>query len=280
MVINGAGAGGIGVAHLLLSVGFRHVLLCDRLGILHRFRLQNMNWIKLDIARRTNKENITGSLSDAVRDADVLIGLSTWSSITPEMIRSMAERPILFSLTVPDPGITLEAALDAGAAVVATALTDIPNSITNTLVLPGIFRGALDERATHINQEMLIAAAHAIADLVPSGQLSPKHIVPSVMDFAVAPCVARAVAEAAMKSGVARVTRDLDEVESQGYCFQIDLAIRAIRAGLRVIEVPITFVERVHGSSKMSRAVVAEALWRVTVWGLTGRGRPRRRGRG
>src|SRR5437660_4550513 len=146
VVINGAGAGGIGVAYLLLSVGFRHVLLCDRLGMRHRFRLQNMNWTKLDIARRTNKENVTGSLSDAVRGADVLIGLSTWSLITPEMIRSMAERPILFSLTVPDPGITPEAALDAGAAVVATALTDVPNSITNTLVLPGIFRGALDVR--------------------------------------------------------------------------------------------------------------------------------------
>lgn len=213
VVINGAG--GIGVAHLLLRVGFQHILLCDRLGILHRFRLQNMNWAKLDIARRTNRANMTGSLSDGVRNADVLIGLSTWSSITPEMIRSMAERPILFTLTVPDPGITPEAAFDAGAAVVATALTDVPNSITNTLVLPGIFRGALDVRTTSIHQDMLIAAARAIADLVPSEKLSAQYIVPSVMDFAVAPRVAHAVAEAAMKSGVARVARDRDEVEIQ-----------------------------------------------------------------
>src|SRR5207249_1167214 len=169
----------------------------------------------LDIARRTNKENVTGSLSDAVRGADVLIGLSTWSLITPEMIRSMAERPILFALTEPNPGITPEAAMDAGAAVVATALTNASNFISNILVLPGIFRGALDVRATSINQDMLIAAAHAIADLVPPERLSPKHIVPSVMDFAVAPCVARAVAEAAMKSGVARVPRNLDEVAAQ-----------------------------------------------------------------
>ena len=180
VVINGAGPGGIGTAHLLLRVGFKHILVCDRLGILYRYRLHNMNWAKLDIARRTNPSDVTGTLADAVRDADVLIGLSSWNTVTPEMIRSMRRQPILFVLAVPQPEISPEAAKAAGAAVVATGLTDIPNMITNALVLPGIFRGALDMRAIAISEEMLLAAARAIADLVPPEQLSPQQIVPSI----------------------------------------------------------------------------------------------------
>ena len=215
VVINGAGPGGIGTARLLMHVGFQHILICDRLGILDRYRLQNMNWAKVDIARQTNAANLRGTLSDAVRGADVVIGLSSWNTITPEMVASMADSPILFVLAVPYPEITPEAARAAGAAVVATGRPDAPNLITNALVLPGIFRGALDVRATTINQEMVVAAAQAIANLVPSEHLSPHYIVPSVMDYAVAPRVAHAVAQAAIQSGVARVARDPAQIEAE-----------------------------------------------------------------
>src|SRR6266566_4917685 len=215
IVIGGSGSGGIGTARLLLQAGFQHILVCDRLGILYRYRTRNMNWAKLDIARRTNPADVSGTLSDALRDADVYIGLSSWSTITPEMVSSMAARSILFTLALPDPGITPEAAVAAGAAVVATAHPDAAHPITNALVLPGIFRGALDVRATAITQEMLLAAADAIANLVPPEQLSPQHLVPSVMEYAVAPCVARTVAEAAQRSGVGRGERDPAEIEME-----------------------------------------------------------------
>jgi malate dehydrogenase (oxaloacetate-decarboxylating) len=215
MVISGSGPGGIGTARLLLQEGFQHILVCDRLGILERYRLHNMNWAKLDIARQTNPADRIGTLGDALVSADIFIGLSSWSAITPEMVSSMADRPILFTLALPDPGISAEAALSAGAAVVATARTDAGYPLTNALVLPGIFRGALDVRATAITQQMLVAAAYAIADLVPPEQLSPQHLVPSVMDYAVAPCVARAVAAAARQSGVARNDKDPAEIEKQ-----------------------------------------------------------------
>lgn len=217
VVINGAGPGGIGTARFLLEDGFQHILVCDRLGILDRYRLHNMNWAKLDIARQTNPANVTGSLDDALHHADVFIGFTSWSKITPEMVSSMADHPILFTLALPDPGITVEAAQDAGAAVVATARTDAPHPITNALVLPGIFRGALDVRATAITQQMLNAAAYAVADLVSPEQLSPQHLVPSIMEYAVAPRVARAVAEAARQSGVARSDKDPAEIEMQAW---------------------------------------------------------------
>ena len=215
VVINGAGPGGIGIARLLLRVGFQHILSCDRLGILDRYHLHNINWAKVDIARQTNPENRTGTLSDAVRGADVVIGLSSWNTITPAMVATMAKNPILFVLAVPNPEITPEAAIAAGAAIVATGRPDYPNLITNALVLPGIFRGAMDIRSTGINQEMLIAAAQAISDLVPPERLSPQQIVPSVMDYTVAPRVARAVAGAAKRSGIARTDRDPGEIEAQ-----------------------------------------------------------------
>lgn len=215
VVINGAGAGGISVARLLLHAGFKHILTCDRAGILDRYRLHDMNWAKLHIARETNPESVTGSLSDALRGADVLIALSAGKTVTPEMVRSMAENPVLFVLALPEPEITREAALEGGAAVVATGKVDAPNQITNALVLPGIFRGSLDVRATHITMEMVVAAAHAIAELVPPHALSPAYIVPSIMDYRVAPYVARKVAEAAQQSGVARLHRNPAEIEAE-----------------------------------------------------------------
>jgi len=215
VVINGSGPGGIGTASLLLHAGFQHILVCDRLGILERYRLHNMHWAKLDIARQTNPSNIKGLLSDALRNADVYVGLSSWSTPTPDMVNSMAAQPILFTLALPDPGITPQAALAAGAAVVATSHPNAARPITNALVLPGIFRGALDVRATAITQEMLLAAASAIAGLVPPEQLSPDHLVPSVMDYAVGPRVARTVAEEARRGGVARVAKDPAEIEAE-----------------------------------------------------------------
>src|SRR6266496_717137 len=215
VVINGSGPGGIGTAWLLMLAGFQHILVCDRLGILERYRLHNMNWAKLDIARQTNPGNIKGTLEDALRNADIYIGLSSWSTLTPGMIRAMAERPILFTLALPDPGISPEAALEAGAAVMATARPETAHPLTNALVLPGLFRGALGVRAPVINQQMLLAAAYTVADLVPPGQLSSEHLVPSVMEYTVAPRIARAVAEAARQSGVARIEKDPAEIERQ-----------------------------------------------------------------
>ena len=215
IVINGAGPSGIGIARLLLSAGFQHILVCDRLGILNRYRLENMHWAKVDTARKTNPTNIGGTLSDAVQGADVLIGVASRGAITPELIATMAEQPVLFLPGVAELGITPEAARAAGAAIVATGRPEYPNLITDALVLPGIFRGTMDVRATHIDRGILIAAAHALADLVPPERLARQEIVPSVMDFAVAPRIARAAAEAAMQSGLARITRNPAEIEAE-----------------------------------------------------------------
>jgi malate dehydrogenase (oxaloacetate-decarboxylating) len=215
IVINGAGPGGIGTARLLMQAGFQHILVCDRLGILERYRLRNMNWAKLDIARQTNPADLKGTLEDALRGADAYIGLTSWSIPTLEMIKSMAPRSVLFTLALPDPGITHEVARAAGAEVVATARPDVAHALTNALVLPGIFRGALDMRATAITQEMLLAAANALAELVPPDQLSADYLIPSIMEYAVSPHVARAVAEAARRSGVVRSEQDPAEIERQ-----------------------------------------------------------------
>lgn len=215
VVVNGAGPPGIAVARLLTHAGFPHLLMCDAAGILHRYRAHDMNWAKVDCARQTNPTDIAGTLEDAVRGADVLIGFSDGGPITPELVGVMAERAVLFALAVPDPGIRPEAARAAGAVVLGTGCADAPNLISNVLVLPGIFRGALDVRATGINTEMLIAAAHAIADLVGPERLSPHYIVPPVLEYGVAPRVARAVAEAAQRTGRARVQRAPEEIEAQ-----------------------------------------------------------------
>jgi malate dehydrogenase (oxaloacetate-decarboxylating) len=215
VVINGSGPGGIGTARLLMQAGFQHIFVCDRLGILERYRLLNMNWAKLDIARQTNPADIKGTLADAVRNADVYIEMSSWNPLTADLISSMARHPIIFTLALPDPGVTPEAALAAGAGAVATAHPAAPHPLTTALVLPGIFRGVLDVRATTITQEMLLAAAYALADLVPPTQLSPQHLMPSVMEYAVAPRIARAVAEAARQSGKARIEKTPEEVERQ-----------------------------------------------------------------
>lgn len=224
VVINGAGAAGIAVARMLLAGGVKDIILCDTKGTIYQGRKQGMNWIKEEMAKVTNREKIRGSVGDALKGADVFIGVSGPGVLTPEVIASMAERPILFALANPDtefaprpgaPREEVEAAIrDARrqGAIIATGRSDFPNQVNNSLAFPGIFRGALDTRAREINEAMKVAAAHAIASLIPEDRLEPERFIPGGMDFAVPPAVAAAVARAAIESGVARVTVDPAQV--------------------------------------------------------------------
>ena len=205
VVINGAGAAAVAIAKLLLSAGARDVTLCDRMGTLYRGREQGMNWIKAEMAEVTNPAGIRGTLADAMRGADVFIGVSAPGAVTPDMVRSMAKDPILFACANPTPEIFPDEALSAGAKVVATGRSDFPNQINNVLAFPGIFRGAFDVRARDINEEMKMAAANALADLVDEASLRPDFIIPDAMDSRVVHAVSRAVAEAARRSGAARL---------------------------------------------------------------------------
>jgi len=203
VTVNGAGAAGISVTRLLMLGGVRDVILCDRHGVLYEGRDQ-MNPEKDAIARQTNRDRLRGGLAEALRGRDVFIGLSGPNLVTPEMVRGMGPRPIVFALANPTPEIAPEAALDAGAAVVATGRSDYRNQINNAIAFPGIFRGALDVAARNINDAMKLAASHALADLVPDYELSPIYILPKALDFRGAPEVAAAVARAAIESGEAR----------------------------------------------------------------------------
>lgn len=208
IVINGAGAAGVAVAKLLLSVGVGDIILADSTGVIHAGRERNMNWIKAEMAEVTNREGVVGDLATAVQGRDVFIGVSVAGALTPEMVESMADDPLIFALANPVPEIFPEEAQAAGAAIVATGRSDLDNQVNNSLAFPGIFRGALDVRARSITDVMKIAAAHAIADLVPEQQLRPNYIIPKGMDFRVAPQVAAAVAQAAMDTGEARIEMD------------------------------------------------------------------------
>jgi malate dehydrogenase (oxaloacetate-decarboxylating) len=204
VVINGAGAAGVAVVKLLKACGLEKVVLCDREGALYEGR-SGMNKEKAEIAAITNHSRQKGALADVIKGADVFIGLSAPNCVTEEMVRSMNRDPIIFAMANPVPEIMPELAQRAGAAIIGTGRSDFPNQINNVLAFPGIFRGALDVRASDINDEMKIAAAHAIADYIPSDQLTPAHIIPSPLDKAVAVAVATATATAARESGVARV---------------------------------------------------------------------------
>ena len=212
VVINGAGAAGIAVGRLLLASGIGDLILCDRHGIVHRGRNVGMNPVKDEIAEQCNRENLRGDLADALRGADAFIGLSAPGVLTSEHIESMNPAPIVFALANPVPEIPPHVAASAGALVIATGRSDFPNQVNNSLAFPGIFRGALDARASTINQEMTIAAARAIADLVPDDALAPGYIIPDALDLRVAPAVAAAVARAAVETGVARVDVDPEAV--------------------------------------------------------------------
>ena len=204
VVTSGAGAAGIAIIRLLIALGLKNVIMCDRKGAIYEGRT-GLNPVKAEMASLTNHEKRRGTLADVLKGADVFIGVSGPNCVTPEMVKSMAHDPILFPMANPVPEIMPYDAVKAGAAVVGTGRSDFPNQINNVLAFPGIFRGALDVRASDINDEMKIAAAHAIASFVPEDKLAPDFIIPSALDRNVAGAVAKAVAQAARKSGVARI---------------------------------------------------------------------------
>jgi malate dehydrogenase (oxaloacetate-decarboxylating) len=203
VTVNGAGAAGIAVTRLIMKAGVKDVILCDTHGILRPGR-DSMNPSKEAIAAVTNAERLQGGLAEGLLGRDLFIGLSGPNLVTSGMVKSMAARPIIFALANPMPEIAPEAALAAGAAVVATGRSDYKNQINNAIAFPGIFRGALDVAARNINDAMKIAAAHALADLVPDYELSPDYILPKALDFRGAPEVAAAVARAALETGEAQ----------------------------------------------------------------------------
>ena len=204
VVFSGAGAAGISIARLMKRMGVRDVIICDRRGAIYEGR-EGLNPVKEEVASWTNREHVAGTLADAVRDADVFVGVSAPGALTQDMVRSMAKDAIVFACANPVPEIMPDEALAAGAAVAATGRSDFPNQINNVLAFPGIFRGALDVRASDINDDMMEAAAYAIAGLVDDERRSAEYIIPGAFDQRVAPAVAAAVAEAARKSGVARL---------------------------------------------------------------------------
>lgn len=204
VVVNGSGAAGIAVTRLLMAMGLRKVILCDTKGAIYEGR-DNLYAEKAEMAKISNTEKKKGRLEDVIVGADIFIGVSTAGILTREMVRSMAKEPIIFAMANPTPEIMPDEAKEAGAAVVGTGRSDFPNQINNVLAFPGIFRGALDVRARDINDEMKIAAACAIADLVSDEELNPGYVIPASFDTRVAKRVAEAVACAAVKSGVGRV---------------------------------------------------------------------------
>lgn len=212
VVINGAGASAIAVCKLIMEIGIKQVILCDTRGTIYAGRAEGMNWIKDEMAQITNSEKISGDLAKALRGCDIFIGLSVAGALTKEMVSTMAKDPVIFALANPTPEINPEAAKEAGALIVATGRSDYPNQVNNSLVFPGVFRGALDVRARMINEEMKIAAARTIAELVPDKLLSTEYIIPKGMDFKVPPAVAAAVARAAMKTGVAKIDVDPESI--------------------------------------------------------------------
>lgn len=204
VVINGAGSAGIAIAKLFIEVGVKNVIMCDRFGIVCKGK-EGMTSAQEKMAEITNKQNIDGTLADAVKGADVLVGVSAPNCFTGDMIKSMAENAIVMAMANPVPEIMPDEAKKAGAVIVGTGRSDYPNQINNVLAFPGIFRGALDVRASDINEEMKVAAAKAIASLVSDEELSPEYIIPKAFDERVGKTVAAAVAEAARKTGVARI---------------------------------------------------------------------------
>ena len=204
IVVNGAGAAAISITKLLLSAGAKDITLCDRKGAIYEGR-DGLNWIKAEMAQITNPENRSGSLAEILAGADVFIGVSAPGMVTTEMVKTMNRDAIVFACANPTPEIFPDDAKAGGAAVVSTGRSDFPNQINNVLAFPGIFRGALDARASDINDAMKIAAAHALADLISDEELSADYIIPAAFDPRVKDAVAAAVKQAAYDSGVARI---------------------------------------------------------------------------
>ena len=204
VVCSGAGAAGIAIIKLLMSMGLQDVVLCDRMGAIYEGR-EGLNPIKAEMAAISNRKMKKGSMADVIQGADVFIGVSGPGTLTSEMVKTMAPNPIVFAMANPTPEIMPEEALAAGVAVMGTGRSDFPNQINNVLAFPGIFRGTLDVRARDINAEMKIAAAKAIASLVSDEELTAEYVIPAAFDPRVAPTVAAAVAQAARDTGVARL---------------------------------------------------------------------------
>ena len=205
IVFSGAGAAGVAIAKLMIAMGAKDVVMCDRKGIIYKGRTEGMNPSKQEIAKFSNKLNKKGSLEQALKGADLFVGVSSPGLLTEEMVKSMNKGAIVMPMANPVPEIMPELAIKAGAAVVGTGRSDYPNQINNVLAFPGIFRGALDCRATDINDEMNMAAAKAIAGLVTDEELKSDYIIPAPFDKRVAPAVAKAVREAAVRTGVNRI---------------------------------------------------------------------------
>lgn len=205
IVINGAGAAAISISKLLLKAGYQNITLCDRKGAIYEGRIEGMNPVKEEMSKITNLDKQSGSLADILVGADVFIGVSAPGSVTTEMVKTMAADPIIFACANPVPEIYPDDAKAAGARIISTGRSDFPNQINNVLAFPGIFRGAFDVRAKDINDEMKIAAAEALANLISEEELSPEYFIPKAFDKRVGPAVAKAVADAARKTGVARI---------------------------------------------------------------------------
>ena len=204
IVTSGAGAAAISIVKLLLSAGYRHITMCDRKGAIYEGR-EGLNWIKEEMAQLTNREKEKGTLAEVIKGADVFIGVSAPGTINGEMVKTMNRDPIIFACANPMPEISYEEAKEAGAKVVATGRSDYPNQVNNVLAFPGVFRGTFDCRASDINEEMKMAAAKALSSLVSDEELNEDYILPKAFDPRVGKTVAAAVAEAARKSGVARI---------------------------------------------------------------------------
>ncbi|SCL87446.1 NADP-dependent malic enzyme [Sporanaerobacter sp. PP17-6a] len=204
VVINGAGAAGTAISKLLLKMGVEDLILCDSKGAIFKGRNIGMNKYKDEMAEISNKNLVKGNLKDALKGADVFIGVSTANCVTRDMIKSMNRDPIVMAMANPNPEILPKEAMEGGAKIVCTGRSDYPNQVNNVLAFPGIFRGALDIRASEINDEMKIAAAYAIADIVDENELRPEFVIPQAFDLKIAPKVASAVARSAIETGVAR----------------------------------------------------------------------------
>jgi malate dehydrogenase (oxaloacetate-decarboxylating) len=205
VVMNGAGAAAISIARLLLTAGFKNITLCDRKGAIYEGRPEGMNPVKDEMSKVTNLDKKAGSLADILVGADVFIGVSAPGAVTTEMVKTMNKDAIVFACANPTPEIFPDDAKAGGAKVVSTGRSDFPNQINNVLAFPGIFRGAFDVRAKEINDEMKLAASEALANLIADEELSPEYIIPKAFDKRVGPAVAKAVAEAAKRTGVARI---------------------------------------------------------------------------
>jgi malate dehydrogenase (oxaloacetate-decarboxylating) len=212
VVVNGAGAAGIAIIKLLDRFGVKDIIMCDTKGAIYEGRPFGMNSVKTEVASFTNRTKLEGTLSDVIGGTDVFIGVSVEGALTKTMIESMNPDPIIFAMANPNPEIMPHMAREAGAMVIGTGRSDFPNQVNNVLAFPGIFRGALDVRATHINEEMKIAAVHAIANLVNPTELNAEYVIPAPFDPRVAPNVAAAVATAAMETGVARIRVNPDDI--------------------------------------------------------------------